>query len=216
MSHEQTPTIAEWIQESANLRKQLVQLESVIDKGTVSSAQLTELIHMKEHVLNQYASLMEQQMKDSEETARQLNLRNEELENSMAVLQLYQMIFENEPAGIIGVDRQSRIIQFNSSAIRYFGVGLHALRLQQVSQLRLEGVADAEQPDFQAMFQHVIESQSDASLRVSADMGRIYVRCYRLEDAGGLRGVVIRAIAEAIDGGASGFMPRVVLAQNTP
>ena len=159
-----------------------------------NESRIFELVKQKDKALAEYAARMEQKARELEFLVRELNQRNEELSNGLAVLRLYQAMFENEPAGIVGADREGRIIQFNTSAVRFFGVGLHALRLQHVSSLTLQGVG-GEPPSLGELFAKTLASGEEGSLLVKAQSGRLRVSCHRLEDISGLRGVVFRVIS---------------------
>jgi PAS domain-containing protein len=179
--------------ENRKLRERVAELERRCGTRAGAAApgtdsRIFELVKQKDKALSDYAERMEQKARELETLVKELNARNEELGNGMAVLRLYQLMFENEPAGILGVDREGRIIQFNSAAVRYFGVGLHALRLQHVSALRLGG----SEVDFEALFEETIDAESDVVRDVEASQGALQIRCYRLDDPSGLRGVVFR------------------------
>lgn len=158
-------------------------------KLSPQESRIFELVKQKDRALDEYAARMEQKARELEALVQELNRRNEELSNGMAVLRLYQMMFENEPAGIVGVDKEGRVIQFNSSALRYFGLQLHSMRLQHVSGLTLDE-QHGESPDLGALFERAM---GDGDGRVETSAGDISIRCYRLEDVTGLRGVVFRA-----------------------
>ena len=197
-----TESRAGLLDECRALRVQLERMEAALaDSGSVPGTLLEELRQTRTCALARYAEAVEDRLRDNETLLHELQQRSEEQENIVCALQLYQAIFENEPAAIVGIDANGRIIQFNASAIRLFGVELHALHFQDVAALRLEGVADADQPDFGAIWRTAMTSRSDTSLRIPADVGRLFVRCYRLEDISGVRGAVVRVIAEAVDGG---------------
>ena len=180
--------------ENRKLRERVAQLERKLTKGksggasTCNESRVFELVKQKDKALSEYAERMEQKARELEDLVQTLNRRNEELGNGMAVLRLYQLMFENEPAGMVGIDREGRIVQFNSAAVRYFGVGLHALRLQQVTELRLPG-SDL---DCEALFEQTIDASEDVVEETTANGERLRLRCYRLDDPSGLRGVVMR------------------------
>lgn len=183
--------------ENRRLRERLAELERKLqsEQGASGSHQLSkgdsrlfELVKKKDKALSEYAERMEQKARELEAMVTQVNRRNEELANGMAVLRLYQLMFENEPAGIVGIDRDGRVIQFNSAAVRYFGVGLHALRLQHLSGLVLPG-SDL---DFEELFEAAVDADEDVVVDSTCEQGPVNVRAYRLDDPTGLRGVVIR------------------------
>ena len=106
----------------------------------------------------------------------------------MAALRLYQLMFENDPNGLVGVSPEGMIIQFNSSAIRFFGYDLHKLRMQDVSGLELPG-ADL---DIKVIFEEALEGGESDPVECEQQGRRLRITCYRLEDIRGERGVVFR------------------------
>lgn len=187
------------VQENRRLRERVEELQrhlrgtkSMASPNPCSESRVFELVKQKDRALAEYAERMEQKARELESLVQELNRRNEELGNGMAVLRLYQLMFENEPAGIIGVDREGRIIQFNSAAVRFFGVGLHALRLRHVSSLTLP----ESEFDFESLFDETIDEAGDVEREARCESGAVRVRCYRLDDPSGLRGVVFR-VSEA-------------------
>lgn len=106
----------------------------------------------------------------------------------MAALRLYQLMFENDPNGLVGVSPEGFIIQFNSSAIRFFGYDLHKLRMQDISGLSLPGA----ELDLRAVFEATMEKGESAPVECRSENRRLRVTCFRLEDIRGQRGAVFR------------------------
>lgn len=151
-------------------------------------ARLMELLRQKNQQLEGYAQQAEQKAKDAEKSARDLAVKNEELTNSMAALRLYQLMFENDPHGLVGVAPDGTIIQFNSSAIRFFGYDLHKLRLQHISGLNLPDT----DVNVEAVFEQAMKDGEAAQLDCMQKDRKIHVACFRLEDIRGQRGAVFR------------------------
>ncbi|MHC4870582.1 MAG: PAS domain-containing protein [Planctomycetota bacterium] len=186
--------------ENHRLKERVRELEAKVKAATgVSTNQslhkqkadsrMFELVKHKDKALSEYSDRMEQKAHELERLVQELNSRNEELANGMAVLRLYQMMFENEPTGILGMDKDGRIIQFNSAAVKYFGVTLHAMRLRPVGELKVEG---SEVFDFEELFEKAIDSDTDVVEQIKVGEDLLELCCYRLDDASGLRGIVMR------------------------
>lgn len=182
--------------ENHRLRERVRELEIRLKNRGAGSTEISkadsrifELVKHKDKALAEYSERMEQKAHELERLVQELNSRNEELANGMAVLRLYQMMFENEPTGILGMDNEGRVIQFNSAAVKFFGVGLHAIRLRPVSELKVDGAEDF---DFEELFEKTIDSDSDVTDVIKMKDTVLELRCYRLDDASGLRGIVMR------------------------
>ena len=151
-----------------------------------------ELLRQKNQQLEASSQELEKKAQDAEKAARDLAFKNEELTNSLAALRLYQLMFENDPHGLVGVDPGGIIIQFNSSAIRFFGYDLHKLRLQHISGLKLPGT----DVDVEAIFQQALKGGESHPTDCRQEGRRVRVACFRLEDIRGQRGVVFRLSEE--------------------
>jgi PAS domain S-box-containing protein len=97
-------------------------------------------------------------------------------------------MFENDPHGLIGVAPEGEIVQFNSSAIRFFGYDLHKLRMQNVSRLELPGTG-VRMAD---LFAAAMRDGESGPIECEQSGRRVRVSCFRLEDIRGRRGVVFR------------------------
>ncbi len=107
----------------------------------------------------------------------------------MAVLRLYQLMFEGDPNGLVGVSPEGLIVQFNSSAIRFFGYDLHKMRMQNVADLQMPDTTDV---DLKALFDEAMKSDESAVAECTQKDRPVRISCYRLEDIRGERGVVFR------------------------
>jgi PAS domain S-box-containing protein len=97
-------------------------------------------------------------------------------------------MFENDPHGLVGVAPGGEIIQFNSSAIRFFGYDLHKLRMQPISRLELPGT----EVKMDELFATAMKDGEAGPVECEQSGRRVRVSCYRLEDIRGRRGVVFR------------------------
>jgi PAS domain S-box-containing protein len=178
--------------ENERLRGRVGELERQLSEagraGGGAQARLTELLHMKNRQLEADAEELARQAKEADRIARELAARNEELINSMAALRLYQLMFENDPHGLIGVAPDGVIVQFNSSAIRFFGYDLHRLRMENVSGLELPGT----EVGMAGLFAAAMKDGEAEPVDCEQSGRRVRVSCFRLEDIRGCRGVVFR------------------------
>ena len=179
--------------ENQRLRERAGELEHQLAEarkaaGGPGQARLTELLRQKNQQLEADAEEQARQAKESDRVARQLAAKNEELTNSLAALRLYQLMFENDPHGLIGVAPEGEIVQFNSSAIRFFGYDLHKLRMQHVSGLKMPGT----DVPLAELFATAMQDGEAGPVECEQSGRRVRVSCFRLEDIRGRRGVVFR------------------------
>jgi PAS domain S-box-containing protein len=180
--------------ENQRLRERLAEIEQELadarraGAASPQQARLMELLRQKNQQLESSAQELEKKAQDAEKSAKDLAFKNEELINSMAALRLYQLMFENDPHGLVGVAPDGTIIQFNSSAIRFFGYDLHKLRLQSISGLKLPGTA----VDIEAIFAEAMKNGEANPVDCVQENRKVRVACFRLEDIRGQRGAVFR------------------------
>jgi PAS domain S-box-containing protein len=148
----------------------------------------TGVLHHKPGETGIFLAQAKSKAEDAERIANQLAAKNEELLNSMAALRLYQLMFENDPHGLVGVSAEGLIVQFNSSAIRFFGYDLHKLRMQEVSGLELPG-SDVK---LRLLFDQAMARGESDHVETDQENRRVCISCYRLEDIRGQRGAVFR------------------------
>ena len=147
-----------------------------------------ELLREKNKQLEAKSDQLELKAQEAEKAAGEISAKNDELLNSMAALRLYQLMFENEPNGLVGVDPEGLIVQFNSSAIRFFGYDLHKLRMQDISGLKLPGT----EADLQAIFDEAMKEGEARPVDCQQEGRKLRLSCFRLEDIRGQRGAVFR------------------------
>lgn len=179
--------------ENQRLRERAAELERQLAEarksgGGPGQARLAELLRQKNQQLEADAEEKASQAREAAKAARELAAKNEEVINSLAALRVYQLMFENDPHGLVGVAPEGEIVQFNSSAIRFFGCDLHKLRMQHISRLKLPdtdvGILD--------LFEKAMKDGEAGPVDCDQAGRQVRVSCYRLEDIRGCRGVVFR------------------------
>jgi len=180
--------------ENQRLRERVAKLEKELAQARQAGASppqqawLMELLRQKNQQLEVFARETEKNAQEAGRVAMELGLKNEELVNSIALLRLYQLMFEDDPHGLVGVSPDGTIVQFNSSAIRFFGYDLHQLRLQHVSGLALPGT----DLNIEEIFNQAMKDGQAAPVDCRQGERRVRVSCFRLEDIRGQRGAVFR------------------------
>jgi PAS domain S-box-containing protein len=182
--------------ENKRLRERIAELEEEIkqskEEGGGVDRRLTQLIRKKNLEIEESHEELKAKAEEAQSAAEELRTKNEELTNSMAALRLYQLMFENEPNGLIGVSADGVISQFNSSAIRFFGYDLHKMRMQNIAELKMPGT----KVDLKAIFDETMEKGESSPVDCKQQGRSVRVNCFRLEDIRGQRGAFFR-IADA-------------------
>lgn len=80
-----------------------------------------KLLRTKDERLEKYAGELEQKRDELQQTVGELEKRNAQLSLWMSTLRLYQEIFENESAAMVGVNRDGKIVLFNRTAPQVLG-----------------------------------------------------------------------------------------------
>ncbi len=156
--------------------------------GSGIDRRFTQLIRKKNMEIEESHEELKAKAAEAQNAADELRIKNEELTNSMAVLRLYQLMFESDPNGLIGVSPEGLIVQFNSSAIRYFGYDLHKMRMQNIADLKMPNA----EVELHAIFDQAMQGGESARIECKQQGKQVFISCFRLEDIRGERGVVFR------------------------
>jgi PAS domain-containing protein len=113
--------------ENKLLKQRVFELEEKLQKAGVAPAKkdhdssVMKLLRTKDDRLETYAAELEQKRDELQKTVEELEKRNSQLSLWMSTLRLYQEVFENEAAAMIGVNREGKIILFNRTAPQVLG-----------------------------------------------------------------------------------------------
>lgn len=113
--------------ENRLLKQRVFELEEKLGKvaGPKESAghdtSVLKLLKTKDERLEKYASELEQKRDELQDTVQELEKRNGQLSLWMSTLRLYQEIFENEAAAMVGVNKDGKVVLFNRTAPQVLG-----------------------------------------------------------------------------------------------
>jgi PAS domain S-box-containing protein len=179
--------------ENQRLRQRIAELEGELDQlrspDGGSDRRLTQLIRKKDLEIEETHEELKAKAAEAQSAARELATKNEELTNSMVALRLYQLMFENDPHGLIGVSPDGQIVQFNSSAIRFFGYDLHKMRMRNVADLEMPETSGV---DLKDIFDRAMQDGESPPVECSQKGRQVRISCFRMEDIRGQRGAVFR------------------------
>jgi PAS domain S-box-containing protein len=179
--------------ENQRLRQRVARLEAELgelrSQGGGADRRLTQLIRKKDLAIEESHEELKSKAAEAQSAAEQLAIKNEELTNSMAALRLYQLMFENDPNGLLGVSPEGHIVQFNSSAIRFFGYDLHKMRMRNVADLEMPETSGVNLRD---IFEHAMKNGESHTVECIQKGRDVRINCFRMEDIRGQRGAVFR------------------------
>lgn len=113
----------------------LVQSRAEHEDTTVSN--VVRLLRQKDSRLGEMDEELAQKNAQLEKLVDQLRRKNQELSTWIASLRLYQDIFENEPAIMIGLNLEGRILLFNKAAGEHFGDTIRSALMKDFDALEL-------------------------------------------------------------------------------
>ena len=90
-------------------------------EGQGHDTAVLKLLKTKDERLEKYAGELEQKRDELQNTVEELEKRNGQLSLWMSTLRLYQEIFENEAAAMVGVNKDGKVVLFNRTAPQVLG-----------------------------------------------------------------------------------------------
>ena len=133
-------------EENHRLKKRVQELEASLGTGQrkleeeeTQISRTVKLLKMKDQTLDQYAAELEKKREALEEMVDQLQKKNNQLQVWVSTLRLYQDILEKDPAAVIGLNPDGKVILFNQSAERMFAGGAKTLLGQTLDAIDFSG-----------------------------------------------------------------------------
>ncbi len=191
--------ISELVKENGRLKQRIFELEEEVGKleGSRDSARscpaspkVMELLRQKDQTVERYTQELEEKNTRLESVVTELKTKNEELQNWVAAQRLYRAIFDSEPAAMLGVDKDGRIMAFNASAIRRFGEGLRFLQFEPIESLPSTAIGSVPVVD---MIRNVLGDFQRREASYADKAGDHQVVAYPLGQPPEIRGVILRA-----------------------
>lgn len=114
----QSRVLSRLIEENQQLKLKVQELESKLKLGadtrigkpageSMAYGQMRKVLELRDRQLQEHAAKLEAQ--------------NQQLQAWVATLQMYQHIFESDPAVLIGISREMKIVLYNKAALGTFG-----------------------------------------------------------------------------------------------
>jgi PAS domain S-box-containing protein len=185
--------------ENRKLRQRVFELEEQLARGApeprttdqqpTHPTRVLQLIRQKDEALGSYAAELEDKTAQLQKAVEELQRKNLELNNWLAAMRLYQEIFENEPAALIGFDREFQVVHFNRAAVRLFGNAVGKSVLEDVRSLPLEQIST----EVREMIDQSMAAAAPMEKKFRSDQGIHFVLVFPLLDPEGkLRGGMLR------------------------
>lgn len=203
----ETRGLSDIIQENRKLRQKVFELEEQMARKPSSPAlpavqlptrapdgpgsRVLQLVRQKDQTLGVYARQLEEKAERLEESLEEMRKKNLELNHWLAALKLYQEIFENEPAAIVGFDPDRNVMHYNRAAVECFGEAIHASILNDVLGLPL---AEKVGPELPALVQEAMEAQAPRERMIRNGDQEFHALVFPLLGESGLRGGVMRVM----------------------
>lgn len=119
----QSRVLSKLIEENQQLKRKVQELESRLKLGTDSRIGKSAGESMAYDQMRKVLELRDRQL---QEHAAKLEAQNQQLQAWVATLEMYQHIFESDPAILIGISRGMKIVLYNKAAIGTFGENFRA------------------------------------------------------------------------------------------
>jgi PAS domain-containing protein len=118
--------IRQLLSENQRLKQRVFELEEKARTSThtatsTGQTSVLKLIEHKDFQLQQYQARIEEKKEQLEEASKELEAAKAELALSAAAVRLCQEAFDADPAAVIGVDRNGRVVLFNRNALQLLG-----------------------------------------------------------------------------------------------
>jgi PAS domain S-box-containing protein len=192
MSAEESGALAD---ENRRLRARVLELEEQIRRGQSrserDSSQVTNVVRLlkqKDDRLGQMYEELEEKNLQLQQVVEQLKKKNEELSVWISSLRLYQDIFENEPAAMIGLNLEGRILLFNKAAADHFGEAIKGGMMKQIEALDF-GRSD---PGAPGLARQVLKGGTRETRRLEREGRLVETWAFPVAVGGALKGVLLK------------------------
>lgn len=115
--------LSKLIEENQQLKLKVQELESRLKLGADPRAARPPGESMAYDQMRKVLELRDRQL---QEHAAKLEAQNQQLQAWVATLEMYQHIFESDPAILIGISREMKIVLYNKAALDTLGEGVRA------------------------------------------------------------------------------------------
>lgn len=182
--------------ENIKLKKQVTELEKKIKEfearktkeARTEYTKIIEVMKQKDKKLEDYALELEEKNEKLQSVVEELQGKNAELETWVTVLKLYQDIFQTDESAMIGIDVEKNIIQFNRSAVGFFGSQLEGALLHPVESVGIERFI----PEINSFIDKVFTSKLAVTANFKKDNVDYSFKIYPLGTDESIRGVMLK------------------------
>lgn len=189
------PGAADLADENRRLKKLVYELEEKLSRvearagsETAQVSNVVKLLKQKDSRLGEMYEELEVKNDELEKVVQQLKRKNDELTVWISSLRLYQDIFENEPAVMIGLNLDAKILLFNQAAGDHFGDAIKAALMKDVDALDF-GSLDPYAP---TLARQVLKNPEKATRAIERDGNRIETWAFPIRVGEGLKGVLLK------------------------
>jgi len=185
---EEEPRVLQILSENQRLKQKVFELEERLRRAVSDdSTTFVRLLKVKDEAIARRAEELER-------TVEELEKKNQQLALWMSTLRLYQEILENDPAAMIGVNAQGKIVLFNKTAPQLLGEKFTDALHQPIETADF-GSFD---PGTARLVREALERKAPTSSSVRVRDRQVTTSVFPLGAGGALTGAVVRiAVAPA-------------------
>jgi PAS domain-containing protein len=172
------------LSENRQLRERIADLEERLRGTTRHLGQ--KVTESPQYV--QIQKILEMRDKQLQVYTKELEEKNNQLSLWMSTLLLYQHIFENDPACLIGVNRDLKIVLFNRTATQVMGESFRQYLGKPLGEVDLSGF----DPAVAGLAAETVKTGRTTQRRSDSAGRHVEISCYPLGSAVELKGVLVR------------------------
>lgn len=183
------------LEENRLLKARLAELEKRLGPAAMEPPRdetqvhkVLRLLEQRDRTLEEIALELQQKKTELEDTVLRLEERNEQLQLWIVTLGLYQRLLDEDPAVLLGFNRNGRLIFFNRAAVALFGEELRSVRLREAAEIDFTA-ADPETP---RLVQNVLETRRSLSSTHRSEGRTLQTHAFPVGAAEEPQGVLVR------------------------
>lgn len=158
------------------------------DRETSQVTSVVKLLKQKDEMLGDLHEDLEEKNRRLESFVTELQAKNEELQLWITSLRLYQDIFENEPALMIGVNKEGKIVLYNKATTDYFGDGFAKFLFHDLSDVDFSKL----DPYVPTLVQEVLNSRKKVERKISREGTDVETWGFPIKSGETLRGALLK------------------------
>lgn len=158
------------------------------ERETSQVTSVVKLLKQKDEMLGGLQEDLEQKNQRLESLVTELQGKNEELQLWISSLRLYQDIFENEPALMIGVNKEGKVVLYNKATTDYYGEAFAKYLFHDIADVDFSKL----DPYIPTLVHEVLNSHKKVERKVSKDGKDVESSGFPIKGGETLRGALLK------------------------